>query len=407
MTDSTRRRLLHAGIGTLTVTVAGCADDADGGPTTSPASTPTETTTGASPEPTPSGPNPALSVDDQTTDGSQVTVASAAIDGSGWLVIHPEAEDGGGPNGGVVLGSRQLEVGTYTDVTLELDPAASSDQTLYAMLHYDDPADDEFTFPSDGDPPVTADGGPVITPFTLTVSGDDGGPTPALSVADQTTDGSRVTVASAAIDGPGWLVIHPEADGGGPNGGAVLASRQLSAGTYSDLTLELDSPASSDQTLYAMLHYDHPADGEFTFPSDGDPAVTTNGNPVVTPFDLTVGATTTATDDGGMATVTLENSAFDPKRLSIDPGTTVEWINEDGYGHDVTSAQFTDAATAWDYQESLSGGDSVTRTFEESGVYEYYCTIHGRSNMCGVVLVGDVSHDADLPCESDDGGGGY
>jgi hypothetical protein len=39
------------------------------------------------------------------------------------------------------------------------------------MLHYDDPADGEFTFPEDGDPPVTADGGPVVKPFSLTVEG--------------------------------------------------------------------------------------------------------------------------------------------------------------------------------------------------------------------------------------------
>lgn len=228
------------------------------------------------------------------------------------------------------------------------------------------------------------------------------GPAGTLSVTDaEATAADRsVPVPGATIDERGWLVIHPEASGGGPNGAVTLAERQLEPGSHEDLSLTLDTLVAVEQTLYAMLHYDDPPDGEFTFPEDGDPAVTADGSPVLKPFDLTV--------SGGSPTATVEmrDTEFDPKRLSVAPGTAVEWVNRDGYAHDVASAQFHDTATSWDYESGeLGQGETATYTFEECGVYEYYCTIHGQTQMCGAVLVGDVSLDEDLPCEG--GGGGY
>jgi plastocyanin len=104
--------------------------------------------------------------------------------------------------------------------------------------------------------------------------------------------------------------------------------------------------------------------------------------------------------------VEMRSTSFDPLRASVEPGTTVEWVNEDGFDHDVTAEQFHDVAADWDFSEALAAGESTTYTFEEAGVYEYYCTIHGEENMCGAVLVGDVSLDQSLPCEDGGGGGG-
>lgn len=225
------------------------------------------------------------------------------------------------------------------------------------------------------------------------------GPAPALSVADQEADGGAVTIPSATIDAAGWLVVHPEGEDGGPDGAVTLAERRLSAGEYGDVELTLEPLAAREQTVYAMLHYDEPADGEFTFPDEGDPAVAVDGEPVVAPFSVTAG--------GGTATVDLIDFGFDPRRLSVAPGTTVEWTNEDPTSHDVTSAQFHDAAEQWDLEADLSAGSRTSYTFESEGIYEYYCTIHGDDSMCGVVLVGEASLEADLPCEDSLGGGGY
>lgn len=113
------------------------------------------------------------------------------------------------------------------------------------------------------------------------------------------------------------------------------------------------------------------------------------------------------------ATVELVDRAFDPVRASVATGATVRWVNRDGVGHDVTAAAFHDVAADWALSEPLSAGGSVSHRFEEPGVYEYACTVHGRSVMCGAILVGGATLDERLPCEGteteedDYGGGGY
>lgn len=375
----TRRSFLRTSTVTTTGLLAGLAGctSGDGGAGTD---TPTETPASV-----------ALSVTDQEIDGRSVTVPVADIDAAAWLVVHPEAE-GGGPNGAVTLATRQLDAGPHADVSLELDRVLAGSQTVFGMLHYEDPADGEFTFPASGDPPVTKDGSPVVKPFEVTYPGTV---TPELTVIDQESDGSTVTVPSFAIDETGWFVIHPEAEGGGPNGGVTLATVPIEAGLYADMTVELDEPLAESQTIYGMLHYEDPADGEFTFPGEGDPPVTSDGSPLLKPFDVTVAGGS----EPSMRTVEMIDTTFDPERVSVEPGTTVRWVNQDSYGHDVTAAKFHDSAADWSFSETLGGGESTTYTFEDAGIYEYYCTIHGESNMCGVVLVGDVTLDQDLPCE--------
>lgn len=110
--------------------------------------------------------------------------------------------------------------------------------------------------------------------------------------------------------------------------------------------------------------------------------------------------TQSATPTSATESVAIEGFAFSPLRLSVGVGTTVTWTNHDSATHDVTSAEFTAQASAWDYYSGTMGtNDTASYTFAEPGAYEYYCAIHGSSSMCGVVIVGDASHDASLPCE--------
>lgn len=109
------------------------------------------------------------------------------------------------------------------------------------------------------------------------------------------------------------------------------------------------------------------------------------------------------TDGNGATVVTMVDTAFEPRQLTIEPGDTVEWVNEDGFAHDVTATQFHESAEDWDFAGDVAGGERTSHTFESAGAYEYYCTIHGKDSMCGVVLVGDALLEESLPC---DGGGG-
>lgn len=130
-------------------------------------------------------------------DGNSVTVPQAELSGAaGWLAIH--GDDNGEP--GDVLGYAPLEEGANTDIEVDLDQAVQS-QTLYAMVHADDPADGEFTFP-DGDPAVEQDGAPVTQSLQYTVSGepeilpDSGGPalSPTIGAAFVVTLGTLLSL---------------------------------------------------------------------------------------------------------------------------------------------------------------------------------------------------------------------
>ncbi|MFB6311976.1 MAG: plastocyanin/azurin family copper-binding protein [Salinirussus sp.] len=129
-------------------------------------------------------------------------------------------------------------------------------------------------------------------------------------------------------------------------------------------------------------------------------------SPATTMADGTPMPTTTSSD--AAVTVEMVDTSFDPVTAEIDAGETVAWVNRDSFNHDVTAAQFRETAADWSFSETLGGGERTTYTFDESGVYDYYCTIHGEGTMCGTVLVGGATADGSLPCASDDGSGtGY
>ncbi|MFC7203953.1 plastocyanin/azurin family copper-binding protein [Haloferax namakaokahaiae] len=118
----------------------------------------------------------------------------------------------------------------------------------------------------------------------------------------------------------------------------------------------------------------------------------------------TTDSQTATTDDDPTAAdetvVAMENVAFSPLRLSIDPGTTVVWENREGLSHNVRAQQFHDVATDWEFRSETVGRDGrIAYEFEREGIYEYDCGIHGSRAMCGVVLVGDVTFEETLPCE--------
>jgi halocyanin-like protein len=89
---------------------------------------------------------------------------------------------------------------------------------------------------------------------------------------------------------------------------------------------------------------------------------------------------------------------FGPAAVWVDTGTTVkwEWTGEGG-GHNVIAEDETfDSGSA-----VASAGVNFEYTFEESGVYQYYCAPHKSLGMKGVIVVGD-----DVPTVAPAGGGG-
>lgn len=78
--------------------------------------------------------------------------------------------------------------------------------------------------------------------------------------------------------------------------------------------------------------------------------------------------------------VNIKDNSFNPSTLSVPVGETVEWHNQDGVQHTVTSdiqGQFDSGV--------LNAGKKYSRKFTIPGVYGYHCSIH--PGMQGTITV--------------------
>lgn len=92
--------------------------------------------------------------------------------------------------------------------------------------------------------------------------------------------------------------------------------------------------------------------------------------------------------DASVTHVHMENTAFSPETVTILTGETVEWDNHDSIPHTVTEDNdLFDSGT-------MNNGDFFDYTFDEPGVYGYFCAFH--SGMDGTVFVLDPTALPDL-----------
>jgi plastocyanin len=78
--------------------------------------------------------------------------------------------------------------------------------------------------------------------------------------------------------------------------------------------------------------------------------------------------------------------------ITVAAGTEVVWTNVGRNPHDIVPAEFEEdpAAAPWGVPEPAFGPGMVyTHVFDEPGVYEYLCTLHGvrGKGMAGTVTV--------------------
>lgn len=97
-----------------------------------------------------------------------------------------------------------------------------------------------------------------------------------------------------------------------------------------------------------------------------------------------ISATAAGAQRQKVATVSIRDFYFEPSQLTIEPGTTVQWVNEGSTQHTVFA---TSPAGAF-LSGTLNPGESFTYTFPQhfpkaspdspttSGTYRYYCQIH-------------------------------
>ena len=110
--------------------------------------------------------------------------------------------------------------------------------------------------------------------------------------------------------------------------------------------------------------------------------------------DRTAGKPTAITDNTGRdavpqktaesttkvgAKVSIANFTFTPAEITIAPGESVTWTNDDGAPHGL---EYADGAKGTDL---LLPGASFSRQFDRSGTYDYNCSVHPY--MTGRVVV--------------------
>jgi len=190
---------------------------------------------------------PSVTVDGQVVVNDTVRIGEVVSDGPGFIVIHAVADDG---TFGDVIGYEPVDTGISYHVVVDIDTTMATG-TLFAMLHTDDNTVGEYEFGSveGADGPVTVDE-EIITPtFNVEI----------LSASDQFVDGT-VTIDSVTVSQDGFVVIH---EGTADEFGAVIGFAPVSAGTTTDVAVELDGDATD--VIWPMLHVDNETMGEYEF----------------------------------------------------------------------------------------------------------------------------------------------
>lgn len=204
----------------------------------------------------------------------------------------------------------------------------------------------------------------LLTTAGLLVASCDSGGTEPPPPTSTTTIRATVTAEGAGLSG---VTVELYASGGtsslqsrttGSNGEAVFTG--MDAGTYE---VEIEVPAG------------------YVLSSGGDTRKTvmvSDGGEAEVSFALEV--------DGSSSTVEVHMTSsltFSPAEVTIEPGTTVRWINDASVFHTITP----DGHSAWSRATVNSTGQTFEVTFNSEGVFPYYCEPHQSQGMTGTVTV--------------------
>lgn len=109
-----------------------------------------------------------------------------------------------------------------------------------------------------------------------------------ISASDQSAGGA-VLISAVGMPSTGWIVIHQDA-GGKPDVSGSIGHAYVPAGPSQNVSVPLDRPGKSGETVYAMLHLDTGVVRVYEFANGGnephDLPYLNEGKPVMTSFKL-------------------------------------------------------------------------------------------------------------------------
>lgn len=134
--------------------------------------------------------------------------------------------------------------------------------------------------------------------------------------------------------------------------------------------------------LFALGVYPPPAQPAFGAPAAGVAAATDRTAATIAadnePEQVRVRQTAATAEKEG-AKVSIVDFAFSPGEITIAPGESVTWTNDDGAPH---ALEYHDGGAGSDL---LLPGASFSRRFDRPGAYDYNCSVHPY--MTGRVIV--------------------
>jgi len=101
--------------------------------------------------------------------------------------------------------------------------------------------------------------------------------------------------------------------------------------------------------------------------------------------ETTAAAAETNTADSTQ--VICKNNKFIPDTLTVKAGTTVTWVNQDGYIHTVTSGTSPKDLSGLFDSGNINGGGTFSFKFDKAGTYDYFCIPHFSLGMIGKIIV--------------------
>ncbi len=89
---------------------------------------------------------------------------------------------------------------------------------------------------------------------------------------------------------------------------------------------------------------------------------------------------------------------FSPKTITVQPGDTVQWVNEADEEHNVIVYPdgYPKGAAKLSSPFLKKKGESFSYTFKVVGTYQYHCIPHLPMGMHGLVTVGRPSNDGEF-----------
>jgi plastocyanin len=332
-----------------------------------------------------------ISVLSQTiADNNSVTIQLIVSPGRGWVVIQSDTNE--------EIGYAALTQGNNSNVSIQIDKSKST-QNLTAQVRTD--AGQIGVYEPSVDAPIIVNNTAVQETFQVTNPDNNGGTDnngtdsnqykPMVNVSDQNIINGQVIVDEIDTNTNSWIEIHADENG---SPGNIIGYSQVGIGRDTNVVVDVNTNQATE-TLYAMLHIDAGMVGVYEFPG-ADMPIEIDGNIVQKEFtvtnyadlnipDLNAPIDQNASDQNttdqntmlGVASVEMRTLAFFPPTLSINPGTTVTWVNRDNVDHAVVGDGFSSG--------TIAPGETYEYTFDTEGDYNYYCSMY--PSMTGTISV--------------------